>query len=33
MDWVNVVWPQDLIEQQKDSTNSLADMKYPKVRK
>ncbi|KAM7446348.1 Lysine-specific demethylase 2A [Porites harrisoni] len=33
MDWVNVVWPQDLIEQQRDSTNSLADMKYPKVRK
>lgn len=33
MDWVNVVWPQHLIEQQRDSTNSLADMKYPKVRK
>lgn len=33
MDWVNVVWPQDLIDQQRDSTNSLADMKYPKVRK
>ncbi|KAK3742949.1 hypothetical protein QZH41_014189, partial [Actinostola sp. cb2023] len=33
IDWVNTIWPQQLIEEQTDSTNSLADMKYPKVRK
>ncbi|XP_031560229.1 lysine-specific demethylase 2B-like [Actinia tenebrosa] len=33
IDWVNTAWPKQLIEEQTDSTNSLADMKYPKVRK
>eukprot|EP00795_Rhopilema_esculentum_P015221 gene15221-6425_t len=33
IDWVNVMWPPDLIEQQTDTTNNLDDMKYPKVRK
>jgi len=33
IDWVNTMWPPELIEQQKDTTNNLDDMKYPKVRK
>ncbi|XP_072164056.1 lysine-specific demethylase 2A-like isoform X2 [Diadema setosum] len=33
IDWVNTVWPQHLIETQRDSTNVLAEMKYPKVQK
>ncbi|EDO41168.1 predicted protein [Nematostella vectensis] len=33
IDWVDTVWPRNLIEEQRDSTNSMADMKYPKVKK
>lgn len=33
LDWVDVVWPQQLKEAQTEATNSLDAMKYPKVRK
>ncbi|XP_071945261.1 lysine-specific demethylase 2A-like isoform X2 [Antedon mediterranea] len=33
LDWVDTVWPRELKETQKDSTNILAEMKYPKVQK
>ncbi|XP_022085617.1 lysine-specific demethylase 2A-like isoform X2 [Acanthaster planci] len=33
MDWVDIVWPQHLKKDQRDSTNTLAEMKYPKVQK
>ena len=33
LDWVTLVWPKHLIEEQKDSTNAFENMKYPKVRK
>eukprot|EP00794_Sanderia_malayensis_P014173 gene14173-15652_t len=33
IDWVNVMWPPELIEAQTDTTNNLDDMKYPKVKK
>nr|XP_054749214.1 lysine-specific demethylase 2A-like isoform X1 [Lytechinus pictus] len=33
IDWVNNVWPRHLIDTQRDSTNILAEMKYPKVQK
>ena len=33
IDWVDVVWPQHLKKDQRDSTNTLAEMKYPKVQK
>ena len=33
LDWVDNVWPKELIRQQRDSTNNMDDMKYPKVRK
>eukprot|EP00057_Strongylocentrotus_purpuratus_P017252 XP_011671726.1 PREDICTED: lysine-specific demethylase 2B isoform X2 [Strongylocentrotus purpuratus] len=33
IDWVNNVWPRHLIDTQRDSTNVLAEMKYPKVQK
>lgn len=33
LDWVNCIWPQYLKLQQTESTNSIGDMKYPKVQK
>ena len=33
LDWVNTVWPQFLKSQQKESTNAIEEMKYPKVQK
>jgi F-box/leucine-rich repeat protein 10/11 len=33
LDWVNSIWPQYLKLQQTESTNSIGDMKYPKVQK
>jgi hypothetical protein len=33
LDWVNCIWPQYLKSQQIESTNSIGDMKYPKVQK
>ncbi|KAG8456099.1 hypothetical protein GDO86_002048 [Hymenochirus boettgeri] len=33
VDWVDNMWPQHLKEKQKDSTNVIAEMKYPKVKK
>ncbi|XP_038053826.1 lysine-specific demethylase 2B-like isoform X2 [Patiria miniata] len=33
IDWVDIVWPQHLKKDQRDSTNTLAEMKYPKVQK
>lgn len=33
LDWVTLVWPKHLIAGQKDSTNAIENMKYPKVRK
>ena len=33
LDWVPLVWPKHLYAEQKDSTNSIDNMKYPKVRK
>lgn len=33
LDWVNCIWPQFLKLQQKESTNSIGEMKYPKVQK
>ena len=33
LDWVNTVWPQFLKLQQKESTNNIGEMKYPKVQK
>uniref|UniRef100_A0A6P6YIH7 [histone H3]-dimethyl-L-lysine(36) demethylase n=1 Tax=Dermatophagoides pteronyssinus TaxID=6956 RepID=A0A6P6YIH7_DERPT len=33
MDWVDLVWPRYLKKQQKEGTNALHEMKYPKVQK
>ncbi|RWS24845.1 lysine-specific demethylase 2A-like protein [Leptotrombidium deliense] len=33
VDWVDWVWPKHLKHQQTESTNSIDDMKYPKVQK
>ncbi|XP_033627389.1 lysine-specific demethylase 2B-like isoform X1 [Asterias rubens] len=33
IDWVDIVWPRHLKKDQRDSTNTLAEMKYPKVQK
>uniref|UniRef100_A0A1A8C597 [histone H3]-dimethyl-L-lysine(36) demethylase n=1 Tax=Nothobranchius kadleci TaxID=1051664 RepID=A0A1A8C597_NOTKA len=33
IDWVDNMWPRHLKEKQKDSTNSITDMQYPKVQK
>ena len=33
LDWVDWVWPKHLKESQTESTNSIDDMKYPKVQK
>ncbi|XP_048482218.1 jmjC domain-containing histone demethylation protein 1 isoform X3 [Plutella xylostella] len=33
IDWVEVVWPRHLKDQQTESTNALDDMMYPKVQK
>ncbi|XP_043571650.1 lysine-specific demethylase 2B isoform X1 [Chiloscyllium plagiosum] len=33
VDWVDNMWPRHLKEKQMDSTNAIAEMKYPKVQK
>lgn len=33
MDWVDLVWPRHLKRMQKEGTNALEVMKYPKVQK
>uniref|UniRef100_A0A8C8LVA9 [histone H3]-dimethyl-L-lysine(36) demethylase n=1 Tax=Oncorhynchus tshawytscha TaxID=74940 RepID=A0A8C8LVA9_ONCTS len=33
IDWVDNMWPRHLKERQRDSTNSIIDMQYPKVQK
>ncbi|XP_022665564.1 lysine-specific demethylase 2B-like isoform X2 [Varroa destructor] len=33
VDWIDVAWPRHLKESQTEATNSLDDMKYPKVQK
>uniref|UniRef100_A0A8D3CP11 [histone H3]-dimethyl-L-lysine(36) demethylase n=1 Tax=Scophthalmus maximus TaxID=52904 RepID=A0A8D3CP11_SCOMX len=33
IDWVDKMWPRHLKERQRDSTNSITDMQYPKVQK
>jgi len=33
IDWVETMWPRSLKMLQKDSTNSMDDMWYPKVQK
>ncbi|KAJ3614972.1 hypothetical protein NHX12_018541 [Muraenolepis orangiensis] len=33
IDWVDNMWPRHLKERQRDSTNSITDMHYPKVQK
>ena len=33
LDWVQMVWPKHLLSEQKDTTNVVENMKYPKVRK
>ncbi|XP_072519253.1 lysine-specific demethylase 2A [Salminus brasiliensis] len=33
IDWVDNMWPRHLKEKQKDSTNAIIDMQYPKVQK
>ncbi|KAM4707319.1 lysine-specific demethylase 2B isoform 2-T2 [Discoglossus pictus] len=33
VDWVDNMWPPHLKEKQKDSTNAISEMKYPKVKK
>ncbi|XP_052006130.1 lysine-specific demethylase 2A-like isoform X2 [Xyrauchen texanus] len=33
IDWVDNMWPRHLKERQRDSTNAIIDMKYPKVQK
>lgn len=33
VDWVDWIWPRHLKLQQTESSNSIADMKYPKVQK
>ncbi|XP_008417135.1 lysine (K)-specific demethylase 2Aa isoform X2 [Poecilia reticulata] len=33
IDWVDNMWPRHLKERQRDSTNSINDMQYPKVQK
>ncbi|KAL0203342.1 hypothetical protein M9458_001360, partial [Cirrhinus mrigala] len=31
IDWVDNMWPRHLKERQRDSTNSITEMQYPKV--
>lgn len=33
LDWVQLAWPKHLLAEQKDTTNTIENMKYPKVRK
>ena len=33
LDWVNLVWPSELRAKQKDPTNDMRRMMYPKVQK
>lgn len=33
IDWVDNMWPRHLKERQRDSTNAIIDMHYPKVQK
>uniref|UniRef100_A0A8C1BAE6 [histone H3]-dimethyl-L-lysine(36) demethylase n=1 Tax=Cyprinus carpio carpio TaxID=630221 RepID=A0A8C1BAE6_CYPCA len=33
IDWVDNMWPRHLKERQRDATNSITDMQYPKVQK
>lgn len=33
IDWVSMAWPKHLVNAQTDSTNTIENMKYPKVRK
>nr|XP_001339797.3 lysine-specific demethylase 2A isoform X1 [Danio rerio] len=33
IDWVDNMWPRHLKERQRDSTNAITDMQYPKVQK
>ncbi|XP_058876202.1 lysine-specific demethylase 2A-like, partial [Acipenser ruthenus] len=33
IDWVDNMWPRHLKDRQRDSTNAIFDMKYPKVQK
>jgi len=33
MDWINLSWPQHLVNTQVDQTNRMQDMRYPKVQK
>ncbi|XP_077380331.1 lysine (K)-specific demethylase 2Aa isoform X2 [Festucalex cinctus] len=33
IDWIDNMWPRHLKEKQRDSTNSISDMQYPKVQK
>lgn len=33
IDWVNLAWPRHLIKMQKNGTNAINEMKYPKVQK
>ncbi|KAM9470773.1 lysine-specific demethylase 2A isoform 1-T1 [Clarias gariepinus] len=33
IDWVDIMWPRHLKERQRDSTNVITDMHYPKVQK
>ena len=33
MDWVDLVWPEHLRAEQRESTNKLSGMMYPKVQK
>lgn len=33
IDWVDNMWPRHLKERQRDSTNAIIEMHYPKVQK
>jgi len=33
IDWVDNMWPRHLKERQRDATNSIMEMQYPKVQK
>nr|XP_061792053.1 lysine-specific demethylase 2A-like [Nerophis lumbriciformis] len=33
IDWIDNMWPRHLKERQRDSTNAISDMQYPKVQK
>lgn len=33
IDWVDNMWPRHLKERQRDSTNAIIEMQYPKVQK